>query len=152
MTKDRCQDFEKMLRNLARKDKWILTHMQKIEQFLNSNFEQIEKFLQELKESGVLKIYCQNMGLEWALIIFELCLKWFKTSVQKSLLTKQQYYFLPEDWYSNITSRLQRLHKAKKSKWFIKFKTAQYLLELLWAAVQIKWQNFWLPKNEKLEK
>lgn len=53
----------------------------------------------------------------------------------------------PEDWRCNTNEKLQRLQKAGYSQWYIRLATFQIFLELIWAAIEVAWDNLWLPRN-----
>jgi hypothetical protein len=64
----------------------------------------------------------------------------------------QLYSFFPEEQRNDVTTKIRRLRKAKKSQWFIRIKAIQYWLELLAADIQIRWDNLWLPRNKNINK
>jgi hypothetical protein len=58
----------------------------------------------------------------------------------------------PEEQRNDVTTKLRRLKKAKKPQWFIWLKAFQYWRELFGVAIQIWWDNLWLPRNRNINK
>jgi hypothetical protein len=70
----------------------------------------------------------------------------------QSRSTNRLYCIFPEDWRGELEARLQRLRKAQKPEWVIRREAIKCFLELLWAAIRIKWENLWLPKSKGVDK
>jgi hypothetical protein len=103
-------------------------------------------------------IYLRSLAPCVDVNLFEVCVIWLTEqhieTIQKNLLrsTCVAYRLLPKDWRADLEERLHRLKKANKPLWLIRLKRIQYLLELFWGFVQIKWANIWLPHKNKIEK
>ena len=110
--------------------------------FLNDLNQSKQEALNVMKEVmiGMAKMYLSLL----LLLITSLAI--FVTPSQ--LFSIKLPLFLSQDGRSNLKERIKRLEKADKSRWFIRVKEIQFLLELCWAEIQIKWDNLWLSENE----
>ena len=79
-------------------------------------------------------------------------LKEKKKNIPKfSLSIETMYSFFPEDWRSNVEVRIQRQKKKGRSGYLIWFLTVRYFMELFWAAIEVGWDNLWLPNEREIE-
>lgn len=56
---------------------------------------------------------------------------------------------LPENWRRDLADRRREWIKAGYSESFIYFKTLEWILEMGWAALMIKWEDFYNAKAKK---
>lgn len=123
---------------------YIREQMQQIEELRQRKLEQLQQIRELRQQNRELRQQKRELTLryQWQLLDSKL------TSFIYCL-----YQFFGEEQKNEVLAALHRLEKSKASKRVIRYKQIVFLLELVWANIQMKFDDIWLTrKNQRVDK
>lgn len=149
-----CFIYEPIKQMLLRsREQWRQIH-EKQQQNRELRQQKLE-LQQQNRELWQRKLELERQNRELRQQIRELVLR-YRWQLLISKLTSFIYFlyrFFPEEQRNDVLVAVHRLEKSKASKRVIRYKQTVFLLELIWANIQMKFDDIWLPrKNQRVDK